>query len=428
MKKLLVLLVVLAITMISSMAFAASEVTLSGTIEVRGRAFNNTDNTDDVPDYNRDTQSRIRINVDAKAGDAKAKVTFERDYETWGGIEQVNGPLSALREAWLDTPLLGGVRLKAGHMLLQLSNGWFLRNMKYGDDAWVAYTDIDNLHLGLVDAKIAEAAKDNDSDFYAAVATMKMGDMTVGANLSRAVISKPSAAAGSNVLNNLGLHAAMKAGALNLMGELDLQMGTDKTDCVAGPFGPVCGADYKGNQLVIQGTMAMDPVTVNFTLARGSGNETPDPAIPVTAPADNEQIVPVLDADPHYTFLYEYKMITAAGATSTGFANTTALSAGADAKLGSLSVGGNIWLLMATEDVALRGATDPITARPVLSDDLGIEIDARIGWKISDNVSWNWTLGYFMPGDAYQRNDAITGLLKDADETTGVQGVLTMKF
>jgi hypothetical protein len=212
------------------------------------------------------------------------------------------------------------------------------------------------------------------------------------------------------------------------MGELDLQMGTDKTDCVAGPFGPVCGADYKGNQLVIQGTMAMDPVTVNFTLARGSGNETPDPAIPVTAPADNEQIVPVLDADPHYTFLYEYKMITAAGATSTGFANTTALSAGADAKLGSLSVGGNIWLLMATEDVALRGATDPITARPVLSDDLGIEIDARIGWKISDNVSWNWTLGYFMPGDAYQRNDAITGLLKDADETTGVQGVLTMKF
>jgi hypothetical protein len=386
------------------------------------------------------------LGFDAKAGDAKARVAVEHDWEKWGGIEATNGGATCsdtngngkcdagepalvgtgafrVREAWLDTPLLGGVRLKGGHMFLQLGNGWFLRNMKNGDDAWVGYTDIGNLHLGLVNAKIADVALDNDSDFYAAVATMKMSDdMTVGANLSRVVFAKPSAVLGSDVLNNLDVHASLGLGAIKLTAELDVQMGTDKTSCAGG----AC-PDYAGNQLVVQGTMAMDPLAVNFTVARGSGNEATAPLVGVN---DIDQIQVVLDGDPHYTLIYEYMMKTAAGGTGTGFANTTAVGGGADLKLGSLTVGGNVWYLLATEKTNLRGALNA-DGTNLLADDLGIEIDARIGWKLSDNVSWNWTLGYFLPGDAYMRDDpasAVVGVNKDADETTAIQGVLSMKF
>src|SRR5574341_26850 len=428
MKKILVVLVVLAVTVMSSMAFAAAELTFGGNIDSRSRAFHNLDNTDNTADYDRSTETRVRVGMDAKAGDAKGRVALEWDWEKWGTVDNIanskNGQAGAasIRESWLDTPLFGGVRLKGGHMFLQLSNGWFLRNMKNGDDAWVGYTDMGNLHLGLVDAKIAEAAKDGDLDFYAAVATMKMSDdMSVGANLSRVIFAKPSAAAGSNVLNNLGVHASLGLGALKLQAEADYQMGTNKT--AAACVGGAC-PDYAGYQVVAQGTMAMDPVSINFTAAVGSGNEAIAPLVGVN---DIDQIQTVLDFDPHYTFIYEYLMKTAAGATHTGFANTTALGAGADVKLGSLTVGGNAWLLLATEDRALNGAVDAL-GNPILADDLGLEIDARIGWKISDNVAWNVTLGYFMPGDAYMVNDPITGIGADADETTAIQGVLSFKF
>ena len=63
-----------------------------------------------------------------------------------------------------------------------------------------------------------------------------------------------------------------------------------------------------------------------------------------------------LDVDPHYTFLYEYKISTAAGAKNTGFSNTTALGLGASfAATKSLTIGADVWLLQATEDVALGG-------------------------------------------------------------------------
>jgi hypothetical protein len=439
MKKLLVLLVVLAITMISSMAFAAAEITVGGSVDIRSRAFNNLDTNADNPDSDRDTQTRVRVNVDAKAGDAKARIQIQRDWEQWGGtggfantgVAVDNGPFEQIRESWLDFPLFGGVRLKAGHMLLALGNSWFLRNMRNGDDAWVAYTDIDSLHLGLVDAKIANAAHNNDSDFYALVAAQKLGDMgTVGLNFSHIVLAKEhviSATAGSDTLQNLGLHAALKLGPVNLKGEVDLQMGEYEGD-PADPIGDPA-FDYKGNQIVIEGNMAMDPVTVNFTLARGSGVSAGD--------TDMKEFIPVQDVDPHYTLLYEYKIRTAAaldpygfGAETgkhTGFANTTALSVGADVKLGSVTVGGSAWLLMATEDTNIGGAQDAF-GNDILSDDLGIEIDAKVNWKISDNVSWNWTLGYFVPGDAYKQTDPLTGLPKDGDVSTGVQGILSMKF
>lgn len=422
MKKILAVIAVLAITLISSVALA--EVAVSGSIDTRGRAFNNLDNNKDVADYNRDTQTRVRLNFDGKAGDAKAKVTIEKDFETWGDVEVTNKVFSDLREAWVLTPLVGPVNLKAGHVLAQLGNGWFFRSMKYGFDAGIIYADIGPIHVGFVDGKITDVLKDRDLDMYVGVVSAKLSDtMTVGMDLSQVNLARASVdtVTGANVLHNLGVNANLGLGPVKLKAELDLQKGRDNAGCVATVGCP----EYKGNQLVIEGSMAAGPANINFTVARGSGDDTP----PAVGPAniDHKQFATILDADPHYTLLYEYRMTTATGGVHTGFANTTAISAGADMKIGPVVVGGNIWWLSATEDTNLRGATDALGA-PVYESDLGIEIDARVNWKINDAVSLNTTLGYFIPGDAYMRDGIVAGSHLDADETTGIQSVLSMKF
>jgi hypothetical protein len=187
---------------------------------------------------------------------------------------------------------------------------------------------------------------------------------------------------------------------VNLKAQLDYQMGS--IEAVAGGT----DSDFKGNQIVIQGTIPLDPVTINFTAARGSGDGVND-----TDP-DTDTIVTLLDNDQHYTFLYEYKIPGAAGSLHDGFANTTALSVGVSAQVSkSLNVGADFWWLQATEDVADTQNPGGTTS------DLGTEIDVKINWAMYDNLSWNWTLGYFMPGDGMGK-----------DEATGIQGVLSFKF
>ena len=68
--------------------------------------------------------------------------------------------------------------VKGGHMLLQLGQGWWFRSMKYGSDAWVAFTDIDPVHVGLVNVKVSEGntALSDDIDAYVLFAAVKVSD------------------------------------------------------------------------------------------------------------------------------------------------------------------------------------------------------------------------------------------------------------
>ncbi len=59
----------------------------------------------------------------------------------------------------------------------------------------------------------------------------------------------------STQAQNLGLNFNGKTGPVNLKAEVDLQTGKAKGN----------DAKFKGNQVVVQGTMPIDPVTLNFT-------------------------------------------------------------------------------------------------------------------------------------------------------------------
>jgi hypothetical protein len=118
--------------------------------------------------------------------------------------------------------------------------------------------------------------------------------------------------------------------------------------------------------------------------------------------------VNALDIDPHYTFLYEYKIGNPAGAKNFGFSNTTALGAGVTFAVSkSLSLGADFWMLQATEKGALP------------DDEIGQEIDVKVNWTVAENLKWNWVAGIFMPGVAWGVAD---------DDATGIQGLLSFTF
>jgi hypothetical protein len=404
---------------------ANSDLMLDGSVDTRSRMFDTLsfDKNDGSKDQV-DTQTRVRLGVSMTLGDVKGRIQFENDWDTWGRFETPQGQSTvatavtntatgavsttkagkiAVREAWVNFNLPGTpVGIKAGHQFLQLAHGWFFRSMKYGSDAWVVYTDIDALHLGLVNVKVSEGAtaKTDDIDAYALLGVLKLNDsMKAGLDLTMLNDRVDTLGFGGTQteLQNLGLNFTGMAGPVNLKAELDIQMGK-----VTGAGG--ADPKFKGNQVVVQGALPVNPLAVSFTVARGSG--------PKTSSTDFDQFVNFLDADPHYTLLYEYKIAGACGSINQGFCNTTALNVGATyAVTKKLKIGADLWMLQATEKVA------DATGGSGTTSELGNELDVKVNWMIADNLSWNWTLGYLDPGK---------GLGKDP--ATGVQGVLSAKF
>jgi hypothetical protein len=410
-----------ALTCFSAVAFAA-DVTVSGSLDIRSRDFDNLDlNKDLADDSAKDTQERVRLNVDAKAGDVKGRISLENYWDEFGRFEapqgngqsltkdwggnfnpgtQPNSGTINVREAWINFNVPGvPVNVNVGHQLLQLGDGWFFRSMKFGSDAWVVANVTGNNTAAFVDVKFGEGAAGyaDDTDAYVILDVLKLDDNnTVGINITD--LKDRSDKASVVDLQNIELHYGGKLGPVALKADLDLQMGKIKN---------VGGTDnkFKGNEIVIQGKVPLDPVTINFTLARGSGDEYGSTS------SDIKTFINALDADPHYTFLYEYKIAGPSGIHS-GFSNTTALSVGASvAASKSVTVGADLWLLNSTEKVF------NVKAGTGTTDKLGTEIDANVNWKMYDNLSWNWVLGYFKPGDGMGKDNA-----------TGIQGVLSFTF
>ena len=457
MKKFLAVFAVLAIVAISSAAMA--EITMGGSYDIRSRAFDNlnmTKNTSAVDSGDaRDTQNRIRIDVNAKAGDnLKGKLQLEHDFGSafsdWGAHENYSTsslPSSGtdrreglgFREAWMQFDLPGiPVNIKAGHQLLQLGNGWFFRSQHYGTDAWVVTNVTGKNTIGFVNLKISEGqtysatttmtsnitstniASSDDVDAYVLLDVFKINDTNaVGIDITsirdrRSALATPGS---ETDLMNLGLNYNGKVGPLALKAQVDIQSGKAKD------VAPGVDSKFKGNQIVIEGSMPMDALTLKFWLGRGSGDDANS-----TSP-DTKEMVTIMDIDPHYTFLYEYKTITAAGRRNSGFANTTALGLGAMfAASKNLSVGGNLWYLKATEKTNVAGNFGTNFAYGAPDDAIGYEIDLMLNWKLYDNLTWNWVAGYFAPGDVYKGTYTPTGQEAGTEATTGIQGILSYKF
>jgi hypothetical protein len=438
MKKFLVIIAVLALTMISSVAMA--EVTVDGSVEFLMRSFKNTtdwnDKTTNSGDYV-NTYERIRIGVNAKHEGVKGRIQLDTDWDMWGdgassaspnpGLETQPNKAFAFREGWLDMQLgVGTAHLKVGRQFLQLGNGWFLRSSKYGSDAWLLGLPGKNT-VAFVNIKASEntTSSSDDTDAYALLDVFKIDDKnTVGVFIARAddrkgtwtnnAFAGGALFANNTILDNLGLHYSGKLGPINLQAEIDIQSGKIKQVNTA-------NADIKfsGTQIVLQANMPIDPLTINLTIATGSGDKA-------SSASKQEQIMTFLDKDPRYTMIYEYVMDTAAGYKQqhTGFANTQAIGIGAGYKVNKqIMVNLDAWMLTANEKVSIQD--NPATLANeggAPSDKLGTEVDLKITWTPYDQVSWYVNFGQFMTGDAYKSAAGI------ADNVTAIQSVLSYKF
>jgi hypothetical protein len=413
MKKFLAVFAVLVAVCLSSIALAA-DVTVGGAVSIRSRDFNDMKyNKNDHSADQVDTQERIILDVNAKADGVKGKISIWNDFDTWGRLETLqgtaigSGPTGTtvaspttigIREAWINFNVPGlPLNVNVGHQFLQLGNGWFLRNKHFGSDAWVVANVTGNNTAAVVNIKVAEgksAFGGDDADAYAFLDVFKLSDTAMVGFDFADVRVRPGLE-----LQNVSLNFNGKLGPLNLMAQGDKQ------------FGKVTGGatepKFDGWEAVVQGNVALDPVAINFLVGQGSGKKSTD--------TDNKQYVNFLDIDPHYTFLYEYKLVTAAGAKNTGLSNTRVLSAGVafDASK-SLKLGIDFFNLAAAVKIKNGQGEE--------SDDVGNEIDAKIYWKLYDNLAWNWDFGYFMPGKAFKTAAGTT------DAAMGATGILTFKF
>jgi hypothetical protein len=397
---------------LSSVALAA-DVTVGGLVSIRSRNFEDLQLNKARNAATIDTQEKIMIDVNAKADGVKGKISLWNDFSTWGTLDananidsvpRSAGTFTAghpavttfgFREAWVSFNVPNvPVNVTAGHQLLALGNEWFFRSKHFGADAWVIANVTGNNTAALVDIKVAEglASRSDDVDAYALLDVFKIDDNNmVGANLTNVRLGTKD-----NALQNISVHYAGKLAMVNLKAQGDFQMGTDKTGTTE--------SKYKGNEIVVQGNVALDPVTINFLAGRGSG--------PKVNETDTNQFVNFLDIDPHYTFLHEYKLAGACGDVHQGLCNTTVLSVGASfAAAKSLTLGANAYFLQATEKMASKKTAGET------SSDLGTEVDLQVNWKLYDNLTWNWNLGWLKPGDALGIDDA-----------TGIQGILTFAF
>jgi len=425
MKKFLVVMVVLAFVGLGSIAFAA-DVSVGGSVQIRSRDFNNLDFDKDLHDNAIDTQELIIMNINAKAGDdLKGKISLWNDFSDWGsnfngfstdqnfgnGFGQQTSGLKAqtfgFREAWVSFNVPGvPVNVTAGHQLLQLANGWFARSMHFGSDAWVVANVTGPSTVAVLDATAQKgtiAGTHNDIDAYIILDQFALNDMNmVGLNITDAHLTS------GNDLYNIGLLYNGQMAIVKWKAQADFQTGQNKSNTSGVPQ-----PKYKGDEVVLQGNVLLDAVTLNVLLGYGTGNKQ--------GSTDVNGMVTFLDIDPHYTFLYEYKIATAAGATHTGMSNTTVESIGAmfhAAK--SLDLGADVYFLQATEktNVALTGG-----GAGALATNIGTEVDLHVNWKLYDNLTWNWDLGWFGPGAVYK--DAAG---KGNDAAYGVQGVLAFSF
>jgi hypothetical protein len=381
--------------------------------------------------------------VDAKVGDyLNGRISIENDWDTFNRFEepQADGKTTAgpgggnleIREAWMNFMIPGTpIGIKGGHQLLQLGNGWFFRDMKYGSDAWVAYMGSGNNTLAFYDVRVADnvaVQPAQDVDFYGVLDAYKLADGVVSIDLTWAAAPNSGGPfttifgnAGSKVnMYNLGISYAAKTGPVHLKIEGDYQTGTAENSVVGAGSGD---SKFKGYQAILQGNIPMDALDINFGAMYGSGLKQ----LNGDTTKDVNQIITVMDNDQHYTLIYEYleptgalNTMNAGGSNEslhTGFANTMALNLGAMFKLSkALAVGLDYWYLQAVEDVAIMGGA-------TTSNKLGNEVDFKLNWKLYDNLTWNWQVGWFKHGDAYKLASGA-----DAEDSTAVLGMLSFKF
>lgn len=391
-------------------AKGATQITIDGELRTRGWYLNNIAEDRSPADVGSSAfyDQRIRLAIDAKVSpNVEGYVQLEsnvgdKDTYTWGNFNSKPTSLGIL-QAWI---LYSGQGLfgfpsgvKVGHMPLYLGEKEFFDHSKFGDDAIVFFMlPTKELEIDLLTVKFSENFSGigstlfdntNDLDGYVGIVTYKLDPKnTLGINYTYLNCSDAQFSH-----QNLGVMAAGNIGGFGYDFTGDYQ------------FGEAGNSDFKGYALQLGLSYMLDPVNLRAKFAYGSGDDNP-------TDGENKQFTNYLGADQHYSLIYDYNLITTAGARFTGLANTTYFNLGAD--------------FQATKDVKIGLDGYYIRANKTQADvskTAGWEIDGKVSYSIAKNLTYVFEAGYFATGDFYKDS----GLGSD-DSVTLLKHTLTLSF
>ena len=419
-------------------AKGGTQVTIGGDLRVRGVSAQN------IRDFNRHVTDgdavvgpngkpekmlydyRYRLNIEAKVTpNTKAFIQLDGSGETGtddngefgspdnpsnvakrnGGSfrfgDQKLGPVR-MSQAWIQHSGSGlfGVPayIKVGHQPITVGAGIFYSHTYNNDDALVAgISPIKGLDITGIIVKLQENGDlaSDDEDLYSLVISYAINkDVTIGADVSFLQSQRgsyqPYAWFGADVKSNLwniGFNAKANVAGFKLYGTLDFQTGDVKcADCWN-----YSTFHYNGYAITFGGSYKFAPVTVALDFGYGSGdNKNYDNKFSTFQTAQSNTV--------HYTFVYDYHTINAAGARTGGLQNTmfAKLSANGDVMKG-LNVGGSVALLNAARKVVGSGDNNWFD-RPVSSRYIGTEIDATLTYQIDKGLKYFVEAGYLFAG------------------------------
>ncbi len=367
-------------------AKGTTQVTLGGSIRVRGETRQNTtDFDDDAADRKNAYDQRVRLSVGAQVADnLDGLIMLEAgngptaDSWTWGTFNSHPGVVDIL-QAWINyNP--GPVGVKVGHMPLALGNKLFFDHRKFGDDAIVVYADpAEGVHVAGLAIKFLEGnpLSADDLDGYVVLGTYTTDTLSLGGDITW--LHDKTDPAGVANLYNLGVRAKINAGAANIKADLEIQSGSIEA-------GPV-DIDFAGMAILLGADMKAGGNTIAVELGYGTGDEGKADEI-------TEFVNFLSSGVPYVGFVYNTRVEGACG-LQTGLCGTTYLKGSVTAPLTeAMKLKADVLYLLATEDVSLNGGAP--------SDDLGIEIDAKVTYSLARNLKYWVEGGYFLAGEAYE--------------------------
>lgn len=483
MKKLFIIgLSMLMLIGLTASAFA-TDVNLSGKIEVRGEWNNNTTDYDEARgDVGRWYDENVMLRVDAKVTPrTNGVIVLETDgadpyggwvnKDIWGqnasaatGWAEGNTvtDIISIREAYIHhtgSGLLGVPSgLKVGRMSIKLGRGLFFDHTLFGDQGIVLYANptkgsqISFTTLKLdentaIGASTALTPQADDTDAYVLGYSTTVDKINLSGDLTYADdqdFTAYTSVTGRRVTSplqlwNLGLRGDTSVRGIALYGDLELQYGSAENNYLHRTTATRENREYRGYALLLGGTMDVNPARVNLEFAWGRGDKRDytvtnanDGTATFDSGAKNEQFMTTLGADQqHYTYVYEDRVPSATGARGTGIANTLYLKLGAETDVNpDLTLGGSIYYLRATNATNVGGAMDSAGFRSP-SRDLGWEVDGDLKYKLDTNLVYFVQAGYMFTGAVYNIDDntnATNGVNKTADNAYVLRHGISLLF
>lgn len=420
----------------AAVATGTTQVTLGGEIRIRGEFQQNvTDFDDNKGDHRAFYDERVRLNIGAKvtpntqgfveieAGDGKGVNNFTWGNESDGakGIypygETKRGTFN-ITQAWIlntGSGLLGvPAGIKVGHMPLALGNKLFFNHTLYGDDAVVVFADpTKELHLGLLTVKLREGniGLNDDSTAYVGLFVYKAGkDATMSGDV--VYVDDQAASPGGTGLWNFGLRGDGRFNGLGVKADVEIQSGKMKGvpsgDVKLTGYAFLAGLDY---------TVSNVKLVAEYAFGSGDKSDTSKKF---------EGFVTGLSQTVNYTYVYDYRAVTAArniagaSVTGTGISNTQYIKVGASTPLAKELTGGLdvYWLKANKNSTAVIGGVTTLGT----SKTIGTEIDWKVTYKIDKNLQYWVEGGYLMAGGFYDTKS------HNADDAYAIRHGIQLNF